>query len=189
MKNLIKPLIIFLALGLSAMGCNKDDDDPSEVSDNFSEYFTCKINGVPFSGRSNFNCSGRSFYYYPAGAGGPDNAYMLISGRNCDENMTVALRFYNPDIPALGAFDFLSPEFADSTSPGILHIISGDGVYKFEKLIGGEMNIDAFTSRDSTTMAFGRLEGTFQFSVSNEEIDSTVHVTDGVFRFKVPNFW
>lgn len=190
MKHPTKTLLFFLLIFLTANSCKKDDDDnPSNDSDNFSEYFKCKINGVEFTTRSDFNCNGKTFYYYPAGVGGVDSAYMLISGRNCDENMTVALRFYNPEIPAIGTFEFLSPEFADSSSPAIRHNISGDGVYIYESLLGGELSISTFTPRDSVTLEFGKLEGTFDFTVFNEELDSTVHVTDGSFRFKVANFW
>lgn len=185
MKHLTKTFLIFFILSLSAGSCKKDDDD--NVSDNFSEYFKCKINGVEFTSRSNFNCDGKAFHYYPAGAGGLDNGYMLISGRDCPTSLGVMLRIFNPQIPTIGEVNIVQPSFADSISPLVLHI-DGD-ILNFEFEPSGFLSIDTFTPRDSLTMEFGKLEGTFEFTVSNEELDSTVHVTDGAFRFKVPNFW
>ncbi len=95
MKYLTNTFLILISL--SAGSCKKDDDDnPNNNSDNFSEYFSCKINGVEFTTRSDFNCNGESFYYYPAGAGGVVDGYMLISGRDCATNIAVALRIFNP---------------------------------------------------------------------------------------------
>ena len=113
---------------------------------------------------------------------------MLISGRDCPSDIGVALRIFNPT-PVEGNFDMLSPEFADSISPGIRHFISGEGEYLFTELISGYINIATFTPRDSISLAEGRIEGTFEFSVTNENQDSTIHITEGAFRFKVPNMW
>lgn len=190
MKHPTKTLLFFLLIFLTANSCKKDDDDnPSNDSDNFSEYFTCKINGVEFTPRSDFNCNGKTFYYYPAGAGGLDEAYMIVSGRDCSSNLSVSLQIFNPEIPSIGTFTLSDPHFADSISPRIRHNISDDGVYVYSQLSDGNLSINTFTPRDSITMEFGKLEGTFEFTVSNEELDSTIHVTDGSFRFKVANFW
>ncbi|NEN25610.1 hypothetical protein G3O08_19130 [Cryomorpha ignava] len=51
------------------------------------------------------------------------------------------------------------------------------------------MNIATFTPRDSSSEKLGKIEGTFEFTVVNEENDSIIHITDGAFRFKVPNVW
>jgi hypothetical protein len=62
MKHPTKTLLVFLLICLSVNSCKKDDDDnPSNDSDNFSEYFKCKINGVEFNTRSDFNCNGKTF--------------------------------------------------------------------------------------------------------------------------------
>ncbi len=46
--------------------CKKDDDNGNpEDSDSFSEYFTCKVNGVDFFPLSDFTCNGKLFGYYP----------------------------------------------------------------------------------------------------------------------------
>jgi hypothetical protein len=188
MKHPTKILLLFILIFLTANSCKKDDDDnPSNDSDNFSEYFKCKINGVEFTTRSDFNCNGKTFYYYPAGAGGLDDGYMLISGRDCSTSLGVMLRIFNPEIPTIGEVDLTQPSFADSISPLVLHI--DDDVLNFENEPSGILKISTFTPRDSTTMEFGKIEGTFQFTVSNEQLDSSIHVTEGSFRFKVPNFW
>ncbi len=190
MKHPTKIFLFFLLICLSVNSCKKDDDDnPSNDSDNFSEYFTCKINGEEFTTRSDFNCNGKSFYYYPAGAGGLDQGYMLISGRDCSTNSAVALRIFNPSIPITGLINLTEPHSADSISPIYYYYnLIGDGV-AFDQTLSGHTNITEITPRDSTTMEFGKIEGTFEFIVSNEELDSTIHVTDGAFRFKVANFW
>jgi len=187
MKHLTKTFLIFFILSLSAGSCKKDDDD--NVSDNFSEYFKCKINGVQFTPRSDFNCNGKTFYYYPAGAGGLDDGYMLILGRDCPTDRASALRIFNPVVPITGVIDFIAPQYADSISPIYFYYDSNSEGIAFDNTITGHMNIVEFTPRDSITMEFGKLEGTFEFTVSNEAQDSTIHITDGAFRFKVPNFW
>jgi len=186
----IRYLILLTILLTTSLSCCKDDDDnPSNDSDNFSEYFKCKINGVEFTTRSDFNCNGKTFYYYPAGAGGLEEAYMIISGRDCSTNLSVSLQIFNPEIPSIGTFTLSDPQFADSISSRIRHHVIGDDVYVYSHLVEGNISINTFSPRDSTTMEFGKLEGTFDFTVFNEELDSTVHVTDGSFRFKVANFW
>ena len=189
MKHLTKPLLIFLLLSLSMGSCKKDDDDnPNNNSDNFSEYFYCKINGEEFRPRGTSNCNNRSFYYYTAGTGGLTENYILISGRDCPSDLGVALRIFNPT-PVEGSFDMLSAEFADSISPSVLQIDSEEGILTFQELIGGHLDLTTFTPRDSISLVEGRIEGTFEFSVTNENQDSTIHITEGAFRFKVPNMW
>lgn len=185
MKKLTKPFLIFILLSLTAGSCKKDDDDDS---DNFSEYFYCKINGEEFQTRSTFICNSRTFYYYPAGTAGLPDDYILISGKHCPSNKSVTIRLYNP-VPTTGYLHFLEPAFADSCSPFYRHT-SEEGLYiMMENLISGSMNIETFTPRDSITLEEGRIEGTFEFSVTNENQDSIIHITEGVFRFKVPNMW
>jgi hypothetical protein len=178
-------------LCLSFSYCKKGDNDQSSggQGDNFSEYFTCKINGEEFDPRGDFICINETFYYYPAGTGGLEEAYMLISGTDCPTDLTISLRIFNPIVPSTGSFDFEEHQFADSVSPGILHFVSNGSINRFEDLASGSITINTFTPRDSVTMEFGKIEGTFEFMVTNESQDSTVQVTDGAFRFRVPNFW
>jgi|SRR5690554_1292328 len=179
--------IILIALILITNSCCKDDDLQGD-SGSFSEYFTCKINGVEFDTQGTFYCLDKAFYFYNAGDGGLPDSYMLIYGRNCVESKSVAIRLSGMQYQT-GYLNFLEPTFADSCRPFYKHNIQGQEGEMYENLISGSMNITTFTPRDSVTEILGKIEGTFEFSVANEENDSIIHVTDGAFRFKVPNIW
>lgn len=187
-----KTLCLTLATALLAtsMSCCKDDDDnPPGNGDSFSEYFTCKINGVEFNTNSTFYCNGTSFYFYEAGMGGLENSYMIIRGESCPDHLSIGLRNFGMTINT-GYLDFNQPTYADSCSPYVRQSFGPEiETLVFDSLIIGNMNITTFTPRDSITQKLGKLEGTFEFSVANEENDSIVHITDGAFRFKVPNIW
>jgi|SRR5690554_1841552 len=180
---------IFLALcALLAMSssCEKDDDLRDDSS--FGEYFTCKINGVEFKPQGTFTCNNLKFYYYQEALGGVEPNYMLLSGYDCPQAKGVSLRLFGIDHQT-GYLNFLKPTYADSCSPAFIHFVEPGYIVEMENLISGSMNITTFTPRDSITHRLGKIEGTFEFTVANEENDSVIHVTDGAFRFKVPNIW
>lgn len=180
-------LLISIAL-VTCLSCCKDDDYAPD-GEHFAELFTCKINGVEFRTRPTITCNDERFYYYEAGMGGLEDSYMLIAGKDCPNFLSVGLRNFGI-IYGTGYLDFNQPAFADSCSPYIRHNLwPGNGILGFDSLISGGMNITTFTPRDSVTQRLGKIEGTFEFTVANEELDSVVHVTDGYFRFKVPNVW
>ncbi len=181
-------LLISMAL-VTFLSCCKDDDDDAPNGEHFAELFTCKINGVEFRTIPTFYCNDEVFYFYEAGMGGLEDSYMLMSGVDCPNHLSVGLRNFGI-IYGTGYLDFNQPTFADSCSPYIRHSPGPDiGILLFDSLISGGMNITTFTPRDSVTQRLGKIEGTFEFTVANEELDSVVHVTDGYFRFKVPNVW
>lgn len=182
---------IFLALcALLAMSssCEKDDDLHDDSS--FAEYFTCKINGVEFNPRGTFTCNHLSFYYYENATAGVPAGSMVISGRDCPTGESVVLRFEGLN-PNMGYLDFNIPTYADTCFPiyRSAYLDTDSPVVYYEHLLSGSMNITTFTPRDSITHRLGKIEGTFEFSVANEENDSVLHITDGAFRFKVPNIW
>ncbi|NEN25171.1 hypothetical protein G3O08_16845 [Cryomorpha ignava] len=181
---------VLILLSTSFSCCKDDDNKPGDENENFSEYFTCKINGVEFNPTGTFNCNNLSFYYYQEETGGVPAGSMVISGRNCPTGEAVALRFEGVE-PNVGFLDFNFPTYADSCFPIYrnAHIETGSTIIHYESLIVGSMNISSFTPRDSVTEKLGKIEGTFEFTVANEENDSIIHVTDGAFRFKVPNIW
>ena len=187
--NKIRYLLLLTVLLTTSFSCCKDDDDnPPGENENFSEYFTCKINGVEFNTASTFYCNGMSFYYYEAGMGGLEDSYMLLKGKNCPQSKSLVIRLFGIE-HSDGYLNFVQPTFTDSCSPAFIHFVEPGNIIEMDSLISGSMNITTFTPRDSLTNAFGKIEGTFEFTVTNEAQDSTIHVTDGVFRFKVPNFW
>jgi hypothetical protein len=191
--NYTKQFIFSLFIICLGFSCCKDDDDDNQppgesASGNFSEYFTCKINGVEFEPQGTFSCNHEVFYYYPAGTAGLEESYMLIKGDNCPENKSIVLRIFGI-VPDDGLMNFLEPSYADSCSPFFKHNIQGEQSLIFEDLLSGEMNLTSFTPRQPNNGPFGKIEGTFEFSVANENNDSIIHITDGAFRFKVPNTW
>ncbi|NEN25168.1 hypothetical protein G3O08_16830 [Cryomorpha ignava] len=187
----IRYLFLISVILTTSFSCCKDDDGlQSDDQGNFAEYFTCKINGVEFNPTGTFNCNNLSFYYYKEATAGIDAGYFLLSGVDCPTYNAIALRIFGMN-PNTGYLDFLEPAFADSCSP-IVQSVPGEiveGMFYYDQLISGSMNITAFTPRDSVTEKLGKIEGTFEFTVANEENDSIIHVTDGAFRFKVPNIW
>ncbi|NEN25173.1 hypothetical protein G3O08_16855 [Cryomorpha ignava] len=139
-----------------------------------------------FNPTGTFNCNNLGFYYYGANTGGLDDKYMVIFGKDCPASQTMAIRLFGMEHQA-GYLDFLQPSFADSCSPAFIHYIEPGYEIEMDSLISGSMNITTFTPRDSISEKLGKLEGTFEFTIANQ--DSIIHVTDGAFRFKVPNIW
>lgn len=189
MKKIRYLILTAILLATSFSCCKDDDDNPPGDNDSFSEYFTCKINGVEFNTYSTFYCNSKSFYYYETGMGGLEESYMIIRGENCPDHLSIGLRNFGI-IPNTGYMDFHQPTFADSCSPYVRQSF-GPGIDTpvFDSLIAGGMNITTFTPRDSITQELGKIEGNFEFSVANEKNDSIIHITEGAFRFKVPNIW
>lgn len=187
----IRYLILTTILLVTSFSCCKDDDDsPPGDSDSFSEYFTCKINGVEFNPQGTFTCNNMSFYYYQEAVGGVPAGSMVIVGHDCPSKRAVYLRFEGMSHQT-GNLTFVNPTYADSCFPAYSYSDGGEipNFVVFENLVSGSMNITTFTPRDSITEKLGKIEGTFEFSVANEENDSIIHITDGAFRFKVPNIW
>src|SRR5690554_31547 len=183
-----KILLALCALLAMSSSCKKDDDLRDDSS--FAEYFNCKINGVEFNPRGTFTCNHLSFYYYQEAIAGMEAGYFLLSGVDCPTYNAVAIRIFGLQ-PNTGELNFFEPTYADSCSPiiqSVPHEIS-EGMIYYDQLISGSMRITTFIPRDSITHRLGKIEGTFEFSVANEENDSVIHVTDGAFRFKVPNIW
>ncbi len=189
MKHLTKTFLILLLLSLSAGSCKKDDDDnPNNNSDNFSEFFYCKINGEEFRPQGSFTCNNQVFYYYHEETAGISAGYLLIRGRDCPTGRNVRIRISGLS-PETGFLDFSAPAFADSCFPGYVHFVNEQNEIHMEHLLAGSATITTFTPRDSVSLEYGRIEGTFEFSVTNENQDSIIHITEGAFRFKVPNMW
>jgi len=187
MKHLTKPLLIFILLGLGMGSCKKDDDnDSSTPQDSPAEYFHCKINGEEFRPFSTSSCSSRLFGYYPEAGDGIEAGYMVIRGRDCETTDVVALRF-SGFTAGTGHFDFLQPTFADSCYPIFGRIVPD--ILTFDSLIAGSMNLIHFSPSTLPDGQLGLVEGTFDFSVANAELDSTVHITDGHFRFRIQHTW
>jgi hypothetical protein len=178
-------ILLSLFLILLATACKKDDNNdwnPPPTGD----YFTCLVNGERLETSSSFNCSGKTFYYYPPGIAGMDSSYLLVSGQNCNGNgpPVVSLRFIGIE-PFTGYLDFLSPEPVDSCTP----VIIGSGLIAYDQLLQGWINVEEFSPRQPNNGEFGTFKGTFEFTVTHDTIETVYEVTEGEFRFAVPNIW
>jgi hypothetical protein len=178
-------LLLTLYLIAFATSCKKDGDNdwnPPRTGD----YFTCLVNGERLETSSSFNCSGETFYYYPAGIAGMDSSYLLLSGNNCNDNgpPVVSLRFIGIE-PFTGYLDFLDPEKGDSCSPAVL----GTQLIAYEQLIEGWIDVEEFSPRQPNNGDFGTFKGTFAFTVGHDSLETIYEITEGQFRFAVPNIW
>lgn len=90
----------------------------------------------------------------------------------------------------IGILNFIQPNFSDSIYPfyGYFSDISGQLVL-FENLIDGQMNIEQFLPRENGSSPFGSVKGTFDFTVTNEIGIDTIRITEGSFRFDVPQIF
>ncbi len=188
MKPFTKLFLMLFILCLSIGSCKKDDDDnPSNNSDNFSEYFNCKINGEDFQIRGTTYCNSKAFHFYAEGTGGLEESYMLIRGKDCLTDKSVLMRFFGAEV-FTGYMDMTEPLFADSCRPLVAQQETPDSYYYFfDKLQSGSIEVSSFSPRNGDS--FGKIEGTFAFVLKDEIIDSTITVTEGEFRFQVPNSW
>jgi len=182
-----KLTLLFFSLNLLFISSCKDDDvEPADPNDSLVEYFRCNINGEPFQALSSFNCEGLLFDYYPEAAFGTDERYMVLSGRDCYNSQNVAIRFFNFNYNGENTIDFLAVNQADSVSPGYLYRVDGNPI-EVDNLISGNLVFSRFEPR--TDEKLGTVEGTFEFTVTNETQDSVFHVTDGEFRYRVQHTW
>lgn len=177
--------LLFFSLNLLFITSCKDDDvEPFDPNESLVEYFRCNINGEPFQALSSFNCEGLLFDYYPESAMGVDQGYMVIRGKDCYSNRSVGIRFVDY-YPSGDTVNFLTPIQADSISP--FYSYRDPNLITNEILINGTLIFSRFESRDDESL--GTVEGTFEFTVSNETQDSIFHVTDGEFRYRIQHSW
>lgn len=184
MKNKINFLFLLLPISLFIIGCDKDDDDNDKPEeDSLAEYFYCDINGVHFNPTSDFNCNSRLFGYYPEAGNGIDAGYLVIRGRDCfSDGDYFALKFYGFQ-PTSGLMSLVQPEFADSCKP----LFENGDYLRFEELQTGHVDFTHFRPRLGEEK--GLVEGTFECTLANTEIDSVVHITNGYFRFRIEHTW
>ncbi|NEN25604.1 hypothetical protein G3O08_19100 [Cryomorpha ignava] len=182
MMKRLSCLFLFLSLTAIFSSCKKDNNDwtPPRSGD----YFTCLINGERFETEGSFNCSGDQFSYYPAGTAGMEESYLLFKGRICNIGKSVAIRMSGVE-PFTGTLNMVESTLVDSCFPYVW--LRADQFY--EQLQSGTLIVEEFTPRQPNNGPFGNFEGTFEFVVSNDTLDSVIHITEGQFRFRVPNIW
>ena len=123
--NKIRHLLILTVVLTTSFSCKKDKNDRPKGNENFSEFFSCKINGDEFNPRGTFSCNNQSFYFYSAGMGGLEDSYMVIYGKDCPDSKTLAIRLFGIQ-HQVGYLNFLEPSFADSCSLPSYTILNQD---------------------------------------------------------------
>ena len=85
--------------------------------------------------------------------------------------------------PQLGYFNLKDTLLADSIFP--LYRIAFHTYY--DNLESGFIQIDEFSLRESPNGDFGNFQGSFGFVLRNDSLQTSVNITEGQFRFEVPN--
>ncbi len=184
MKNSI---LLFLLILTTACCCKTNDNKKPDEDNNFAQYFRCKVNGEDFHNRGDLTCESLLFDYYPEAINGTPQGYLVLSGRNCEIESSVGLRFSDA-IPQTGTFNFIEQMFADSAFPYYAFVPSGGGgLQAVEKLVDGSVTFSRFEPR--TEEKLGTVEGTFNFTVIDTIDQTTYNITDGEFRFRIQHSW
>jgi len=177
---------VFLLVLLAA--CKKDDEPDSP---NYgAEYFECKINGEPFQAVSiPFQCSGPRFDYYPEQYLSIPAKSMSLIGIHCPTYNAVGIGIfgYNEE---LGSINFDETTNVDSVS--VYHrAYPGDSLESilYDQMIDGSLNIQELIPRESGTSPLGTIKGSFEFTVTDESEIDTIYITEGRFRFDVPQIF
>ncbi len=188
MKNILK--ITLLAISILTLTQCKDDDDKPDKPNYGAEYFKCKVNGVEFQTLGYpFGCEGLIFYYYPEAYLTVAEKYMVFGSSNCSEKVNMSIRIDGLE-HTTGILDFLEPAFADSIYPYYRYLDMEDSIYvKLETLVDGEMKIIDFIPRQDGSSPYGTFKGTFHFTLTDSMGIDTIRVTDGSFRFDVPQIF
>jgi hypothetical protein len=188
MKQLKSFFLLCLSLTILA-SCKEDDDKPDEPNYGI-QYFECRINGEPLEVSSNpFTCNGLYFNYYPEPYLNSPAGYAILRGRSCQTYTGAAIRINGLDHQT-GELDFLQPAFADSIYP--YYRYNDDSLEEpilYEKLVSGSMYIEEFIPGENGSSPLGTIKGTFEFTVTDETGIDTIRVTEGRFRFDVPQIF
>ena len=182
-----KNYTFLLLLILFLVACKKDDDEP-DTNNRGIEFFECKINGEPFKATSNFGCTGPRFDYYPEAFMDVPQGYALFRGRNCSTSEAALVRINGLEHKT-GILLFNEPAFADSIFPLYRYIDTDGAIIKMETVIDGQLEIEQFEARVSGNSPLGTVKGTFEFTVTDESGIDTIRVTEGRFRFDVPQIF
>ena len=184
--NITKTIFILFIISGTAFSCCKDDDDEKIEPKKFP-YFSCIINGEEFfHARGNWLCYPWTFNYYPNGYLGAPDGYIILSGYDCNSLKHIGIRIYGYNY-TLDTLDFLSME-VDSVSPFYIYSDDDIGEYiRFEELQSGSIKFNQFSDKNGDIN--GIVSGTFEFTVYNSEIDSTIEITDGKFQYIIDYEW
>ena len=180
----------FLFLSLTILASCKEDDDKPDKPNYGIQYFECKINGEFFQAISiPFQCSGPRFDYYPEPFMSVPEGYMLLAGKDCVNSSSCGIRIFGYDGKE-GWLDFLEPMTADSIFP-YHRSYPSDSLESvlYDQLVDGHVFIEQLLPRVSGSSPFGTIKGTFEYTVTDELGIDTICITEGSFRFDVPQIF
>ena len=183
------PYLLLFILVTTLSACKEDDDKPDKP-DNKLQYFECKINGEFFQAVSiPFQCTGPRFDYYPEAYLNVPEGYMLLAGKDCINSQTCGIRIFG-FTGEEGSINFLNPTRADSILP-YHRVYPGDSLESilYDKMIEGSLNIEELKPRESGNTPLGTIKGTFEFTLTDDSGLDTIRVTNGRFRFDVPQIF
>ena|SRR5690554_6592574 len=185
--NKSKTLFILLIFLGTTFSCCKDDDD-EKIEPNKYPYFSCIINGEEFfHARGNWQCYPWTIYYYPNGYLESPANFFTMGGTDCNTYNSVGIRIFGLDT-SIAEINMINPIGADSCSPFYLYFDDANGdVIEFDELLSGFILFNNFSDKNGDTN--GIVSGTFEFTVHNSEIDSTVEITDGKFQYIIDYEW
>ena len=172
----------FLLLTLFAC-CDKEDEYTPEPL----PYFYCKVNGQNFSRRPNLPCRSLIFNYYPNGFLDYLPGTVIMVGRDCISRTSVGINLVGYDFTD-DTIHLLETLHIDSSRANFLDTESEIAFgLSFEQIMSGYVKFDSFADRGEDEN--GIVSGTFEFTVRNEELDSTVVITDGRFQYIIDYEW
>jgi hypothetical protein len=155
-------LILFLALGLMASGCTKEEE-----CDDCLETFRCKINGEKWSpqcdGYPNSWCPDIDCQFYI------DNRYLSLYIVNDNDMSRLRFSAYNLSVSKTRSLINLRREYKD---------LSRGNCASYD-LIQSLTNYIELISIDTINYT---VEGSFAFSVLGRCDGDTLHITDGYFH-------
>lgn len=180
----MKQLLFLSTLLLVFAGCK----DNEEVETKLFPYFYCKVNGQNFAGVPSgpfTGCDPWRFNYFQSEFNGIPTSTVGVNGLNCQTFEQVGIALWGFD-PSTLEYDLCD---ANLDSCGVLYGSSPDLADQilFESNVGGFIEFDRFYDRNSCEN--GVVSGTFEFTATNEELDSTVHVTEGRFQYIIDYEW
>src|SRR5690554_2246157 len=176
-------LIIFLGTALS---CCKDDDDEKIEPKKFP-HFSCIINGNQFfHANGNWLCPSQTFYYYPNGYLDAPPGLVSIDGGDCSNFDQIGIGLYNFQV-TLDTIRMNSPANVDSCIAFFIGTTTDGNPIRFDEIMTGILKFDQFSDKNGDIN--GIVSGTFEFTVHNSEIDSTIAITDGKFQYIIDYEW
>jgi hypothetical protein len=180
----MKHFLLQLTFLIVIAGCK----DKEEVEPKLFPYFYCKVNGQNFAGVPSgplTGCEPWRFNYFQNEFNGIPANTVGVNGLNCKtfEKVGIALWGFDPSVHMYDLCD------TNLDSCGVVYGSSpdlGDQVL-FESDVHGFIQFNRFSDRNSSKN--GVVSGTFEFSATNFELDSTIYITEGRFQYIIDYEW